>query len=170
MEKKTTSAVSAGLITAAILVILALVLYFTKLHGERWGQYAGLTIYMVAIVIGISNHAKQTDYRAGFGILFSYGFRMVAVVISMMVLYTVASVYLFPDVKKEFLEFNRSAALKLQEKTPAEVEEDIRMLSKNYIILIIMGQLFYYMVLGAIAAATGAIIAKKNPPSALEKQ
>ncbi|MDF2189190.1 DUF4199 family protein [Paraflavitalea sp. CAU 1676] len=164
MEKKTTSAVTAGLITAATLIVLALLLYFTKQHGEKWGQYAGLTIYMVSIVIGISIHAKQTGHSASFGILFSYGFRMVAVVISMMVLYTIASVYLFPEVKSEFLEFNRAAALKLQDKTPAQIDEDIRMLSKNYMILIIMGQLFYYMVLGAIAAVTGSIIAKKSAP------
>lgn len=162
MEKKPTSAVKAGLITSLVLIVLALVLYFTKQHDQKWGQYAGLTLYMLAIVIGISIHGKESGYRAGFGLLFSFGFRMVAVVISMMVLYTIASVYMFPDVKREFLEFNRAAALKLQDKTPAQVEDDIRMLSKNYIILIIMGQLFYYMVLGAIASATGALITKKN--------
>lgn len=170
MEKKTISAVKAGLITGLALIALALVVYFAKLNEEKWTQYLGLTIYMLSIVAGINIYGKQTGRTASIGELFSFGFRMVAVVICLMVLYTVASNYMFPEVKQAFLDYQRAEALKAQNATEAQIDEDIRNLSKNYTILIIMGQLFWYMVLGAVASVTGAVIAKKIPTSTFQNQ
>lgn len=170
MEKKSISAVTAGLITAAILIIIALVVYFAKLTDEKWTQYLGLTVYMLAIVTCINIHAKQVGHAASFGQLIGFGFRMIPVIIVMMVLYTVASVYMFPEVKQAFLEYQRTEALKLQNNTEAQIDENIKALSKNYTILIVMGQLFFYMVCGALATVTGAVIAKKIPTSTLQNQ
>lgn len=169
MEKKTISAVTGGLITAAVLIVIALVVYFAKLTDEKWTQYLGLTVYMLAIVTCINIYAKQAG-QTSFGQLIGFGFRMIPVIIVMMVLYTVASTYMFPEVKQAFLEYQRSEALKLQNNTEAQIDENIKNLSKNYTILIVMGQLFFYMVCGALATVTGAVIAKKIPTSTLQNQ
>lgn len=170
MEKKMTSAVTAGLITAATLIVLALVIYFAKLNDEQWPQYLGIGLYMVAIVAFIQLHAGQTGGNASFGQLIGFGFRIIPVVIILMILYTVASVYLFPEVKQAFLDYQRTEALKLQNNTEMQIDENIKNLSKNYTILIVMGQLFFYMVGGALATVTGAVIAKKNPTTTLQNQ
>ncbi|WP_276481344.1 DUF4199 domain-containing protein [Paraflavitalea pollutisoli] len=170
MEKKTISAVTAGLITAAILIVLALVIYFTKRNEEQWPQYLGIGVYMVAIVAFINIHANQVGRTASFGQLLGFGFRIIPVVIILMVLYTVASNYMFPEVKQNFLDYQRTEALKLQNNTEAQIDENIKNLSKNYTILLVMGQLFFYMVGGALATVTGAVIAKKIPTSTLQNQ
>ncbi|AXY74430.1 DUF4199 family protein [Paraflavitalea soli] len=168
MEKKTTSAVTVGFLTGLVLVVLALVVYFTKLYLEKWGQYLGLGIFMAAIIWAVINHGKETNHSAGFGTLFGFGFKTVAVVICIMVIYTALSGYLFPDVKEAIIENSRAEALKQPNVSEADVEQGLQMFAKNYTMFIIMIILFWYLVLGVIASLIGAAVTKKIPQSPFE--
>lgn len=164
MEKKPTSAVTIGLLAALVLIVLALVVYFANLYTEKWAQYLGIIIFAVAVIWGVVNHGKETGYQATFGGLFGFGFKIVAVITCLMILYTIVSGYLFPDVKEKIMEQARNEAAKNPSADPNQIEQGMQMFERNYTMFLVLGLVFWYVISGAIASLIGAAVTKKRPP------
>lgn len=163
MEKKITSPVNAGLIISLILIVFTLILYFTGLYLQQWTQYFAFAIFVGGIIWCVRNHGKETDYTATFGNLFGYGFKMVAVITCVMILYTVISGYIFPEIKEKMLENATEQALKNPKADEEQVRKGMEMFANNYNLFIIMGLLFWYLAMGAIASLIGAAVTRKSP-------
>lgn len=170
MEKKTTSAVTIGLLLTLVLIVYGLVIYFAKLYTEKWIQYPGTLIFAAAIVWAVINHGKENNNQVGFGGLFGFGFKITAVVTCLMIVYTVISGYIFTDVKDVLMEQARNEALKNPNADPGQVEQGMQMFEKNYTLFIVLGLLFWYIICGAIASLIGAALTKKNPQSPFVNQ
>lgn len=164
MEKKTTSAVTIGVLVSLVLIVLALVIYFAKMYTAKWAQYLGICIFAGAIIWAVINHGKETGHQAGFGSLFGFGFKVAAVITCIMILYTIASGYLFPDVKETIMEQARAEAAKNPNADPGQVEQGMQMFERNYTLFIVLGLIFWYVISGAIAALIGAALTKRRPP------
>lgn len=164
MEKKPTSAVTIGLLAGLILIVLALVVYFANLYTEKWAQYLGIIIFCVAVIWGVINHGKETNNQSTFGTLFGFGFKIVAVITCLMILYTVVSGYLFPDVKEKLMEQARNEAAKNPSADPNQIEQGMQMFERNYTMFLVLGLVFWYVISGAIASLIGAAVTKKRPP------
>lgn len=168
MEKKVTSSVMMGLMVALVLIVISLVTYFTGVYTESWNQYLGFVILFAAILISVLIHAKEVDYRDTFGKLFGFGFKVAATATCIMILYVVLSSFLFPDVKTKIMEVARENALKQPNANPDQVEQGMQFFEKNFTLFVILGIIFWYLVIGCVASLIGAAVAKKRPASEFE--
>lgn len=163
MEKKITSPVNAGIIISLILIVLTLVLYFTNLYTQQWSQYIGFVIFLGGIIWAVRNHGKELDYTATFGNLFGFGFKTAAVITCIMILYTILSGYIFPDIKEKIIANATEQALAKPGVNEEQVRKGMEMFANNYNLFIIMGILFWYLAIGAISSLVGAALTKKTP-------
>lgn len=166
MEKKITSPVNAGIIISLILIVLTLVLYFTNLYTQQWSQYIGFVIFLGGIIWAVRNHGKELDYTATFGNLFGFGFKTAAVITCIMILYTILSGYIFPDIKEKIIANATEQALAKPGVDEEQVRKGMEMFANNYNLFIIMGILFWYLAIGAISSLVGAALTKKTPKPA----
>jgi di/tricarboxylate transporter len=168
MEKKVTSAGLMGLLIGLILIAYSLAMYFTDLYMETWNQYAGIALFFAAILIAILLHAKEVDNQTTYGKLFGFGFKVTAIVVLLMVIYAFLSNYIFPDVKTRFIEAARENAFKDPKaaENKEAIEKGLEMWEKNFMVFLIGGMIFSYLVIGCIASLIGAAIPKKRPPVA----
>jgi Protein of unknown function (DUF4199) len=164
MEKKTTSGVTIGIMIALVLTVLSLVIYFTKLYTETWGQYLGLCIFAGAIIWAVVNHGKERNHEATFGNLFGFGFKVAVVVTCLMILYTVLAGYLFPDVKRTIIDTAREKALSQPNVDKDQLEKGMAVFEKSYTLFIILGLIFWYLIIGAVSSLIAAGVTKKKPP------
>jgi hypothetical protein len=169
MEKKQTTAVTAGIILALILIVLALVTYFTGMYMQSWSQYIGFVIIVGGIIWAVTNHGKEKEYTETFGQLFSYGFKVTAVITCLMILYTLISGFVFPEIKEKIIEAARTQALKNPGANEDAIEQGMNMFAKNYNLFIILGILFWYLLMGVISSLIGAAITKKQPKNSFDQ-
>jgi hypothetical protein len=165
MEKKPTSSVVSGLFISLVLIVFALVVYFANLYTAKWAQYAGTLIFVGAVIYAVINNGKENKNQVTFGNLFAFGFKVVAVVTCMMILYTILSGVIFPDVKEKVMENARMEALNNPNPnaTPEQIEQGMKLFENNYTLFLIFGLSFWYLISGVIAALIGAGVAKKEP-------
>jgi hypothetical protein len=170
MEKKSTSPVLAGLTVSLILIVFNLVLYFTKLYTQSWVQWCALALLLGGIIWAVVNNANEKDHRVTFGNLFAFGFKVAAVITCIMLLYTVLSGFLFPDVKEKIIEMSRQQALARPGADEDQVDKGMEIFAKNYTLFLVIGLIFWNLVIGVIASLIGAAVSKKNPPTEFENQ
>lgn len=169
MEKKPMTAVFAGLILGLIMIVLSLITNFTGMYLQSWNQYVGFAIIVGGIIWAVYNHGKETGNTTPFGGLFAFGFRVTAVVTCLMILYTVLAGTLFPEVKTKIIEVARQQALQQPNANEAQIEQGMNMFAKNYTLFLIMGILFWYLIIGAISSLVAAAITKKKTQNTFDQ-
>jgi hypothetical protein len=170
MEKKITSPVLAGIVVSLILIVYNIVVYLTGLYTQKWCQYLGLVLLLGGIIWAVVNNGNEKDHRVSFGNLFGFGFKVTAVITCLILLYTVLSGFLFPDIKVKMIELARQNALSQQGANEDQVEKGMEMFEKNYTLFIVIGLLFWYLIVGVVSSLIGAAVSKKNPPAEFENQ
>jgi hypothetical protein len=170
MEKKATSSTTMGLLVGLILIVCSLVIYFTGLYTETWAQYIGFVLLFGGIILSVLMHAKEVDNQTTFGKLFGFGFKVTAAVTVLMIVFVVLQGMIFPDIKTRFMEVARDQAYKYPEAAANKdaIDQNLSMVEKNFTFIVILGILFWYLVIGAIASLIGAAIPKKRPVTKFE--
>ena len=163
MEKKVTSNIVVGLIISLILIVISLVIYFTGMYTESWIQWLTSCLLLGAIIWAVINHGKERENTASFGNLFAFGFKVTAVITVIIIIYTVLSFYIFPDIKEKIIDMQRQAALQAPGANESQVEQGMAMVEKNFTLFAVIGIIFWYLVLGAVASLIGAAVTKKRP-------
>jgi hypothetical protein len=165
MEKKPTSSAVMGLLVGLILIVCSLVIYFTQLYLETWGQYIGFVLLFGVILVSVLLHSNEVAHQTTFGKLFGFGFKVTAAATVSMIVFVVLQGMIFPDIKTRFMEVAREGAYKHPEAAANKdaIEQNLQMVEKNFTFIIILGILFWYLVIGAIASLVGAAVAKKKP-------
>ncbi|MBI2730199.1 MAG: DUF4199 domain-containing protein [Sphingobacteriales bacterium] len=169
MEKKITSHVTKGLIISLILIVLGLAFYFTGLYLETWNQYVVMLIYIAAIIWGVLLYGKEKDNAVTFGNLFAHGFKTAAVITCIMILYSIAFGYIFPEMKEKIMEKAQEQMSAREGVTQAQIDAGMEMMKKSFTLFMIIGLIFWYLLAGVIASLIGAGVAKKNPPSPFQQ-
>lgn len=165
MEKKPTSSATMGLLIALVLIVISLVTYFADLYMQTWAQYIGFVLLFGGILFAVLTHAKEVQHQTTFGKLFGFGFKVTAAVTVLMILFVVLQGFVFPDVKTRFMELARENALKSPQAAgnEAAIEKNLAMVEENFTFFVILGLLFWYLVVGAVSSLIGAAVAKKRP-------
>jgi hypothetical protein len=166
MEKKPTSATVMGLLLALILVVFSLVTYFANLYMEPYVAVLSGVLLFAGILITVLLHAKEVDHRDSFGNLFGFGFKATAAATVVMIAYGILQGVIFPDIKTRFLEAQRTAAYERPEAAinREAIEKGLDMIDKNYTLMMVLGVIFWMLVIGALASLIGAAVSKKNMP------
>jgi hypothetical protein len=170
MEKKPTSSTTMGLLVGLILIVCSLVIYFTSLYTETWAQYIGFVLLFGGILLAVLMHAKEVEYQTTFGKLFGFGFKVTAAVTVLMIVFVVLQGMIFPDIKTRFIEVAREQAYNHPQAAANKdaIDQNLAMVEKNFTFIVILGILFWYLVIGAIASLIGAAIPKKRPVTEFE--
>ena len=134
-----------------------------NLYTTQWLSFLSYAIFIGGIIYGNILFANQNENNVTFGNIFAHGFKTTAVVIVITVLYTVLSLFIFPDMVDKIIEISRTAMAKNPQMTDEMIEQGIAMTKKLFLPFAIAGAIFFTGFFGAIGSLIGAAVAKKNP-------
>ena len=163
MDKQITSHILKGAILGGISIIFSVIIYVFNLYTTQWLSFLSYAIFIGGIIYGNILFANQNENNVTFGNIFAHGFKTTAVVIVITVLYTVLSLFIFPDMVDKIIEISRTAMAKNPQMTDEMIEQGIAMTKKLFLPFAIAGAIFFTGFFGAIGSLIGAAVAKKNP-------
>jgi hypothetical protein len=163
MDKQITSHIVKGAILGGISILFSIIIYVFNLYTTQWLSWISYAILIGGIIYGNILFANQNENNVNFGNIFAHGFKTTAVVIVISVLYTVLSLFIFPDMVDKIIEISRTAMAKNPQMTDEMIDQAITMTKKLFLPFAIAGAIFGTGFLGAIGSLIGAAVAKKNP-------
>ncbi len=164
MENQVTSHIVKGVILSAISIVFAIVVYVFNLYEMTLLSYVNYAVFLGGLIYGGILYANQNNNNVTFGNVFAHGFKTTAVVIVITSIYTILSFkVLFPDMLDKVLEISRKKMAENPKMTDEMIEQAMAMTKKFFIPFALGGTVIGTGILGAIGAAIGAGIAKKNP-------
>lgn len=170
METKPTKPAVYGLLISLMLVILNLALYFTNQSMNRGLSSIGYIVLVGGIIYACVQYAKQLGGNVTFGNVFAHGFKVTAVAIVIMVIYTVIFVkLLYPDIIDVTLDMARKNMQEKGKMTEEQINQALEMTRKFYLPFAIGGIIIAFGIIGGIASAIGAAVAKKNPQTPFQQ-
>ena len=164
MENTVTSHIVKGAILSAISIILSVIVYVFNLYEMSWLSWINYAIFLGGLIYGAILYANQNNNNVTYGNVFAHGFKTTAVVIVITALFTVLSTkLLFPDMVDKIVDMTRKQMEKNPQMTDEMIEQGVTMTKKFFLPFALGGAIIGTGVLGAIGAAIGAGVAKKNP-------
>ncbi len=163
MDKQITSHILKGAILGGISILFSVIIYVFNLYTTQWLSFLSYAIFIGGIIYGNILFANQNENNVTFGNIFAHGFKTTAVVIVITVLYTVLSLFIFPDMVDKIIEISRTEMVKNPKLTDEMIEQGITMTKKLFLPFAIAGAIFGTGFLGAFGSLIGAAVAKKNP-------
>lgn len=164
MEKKITSRITKGVIIAALLILLDLLLqklYESVPDGTRY--LLRLLITFAGVLASCIIYSRQSGGGLAFGDVFSHGFKTTAVVAFIMAVYSFVAVkWIYPAPSAAEME----AAVRSIEQQGNTLHEEAKQMAaqaaKNRWIVYVSISLFVSLVPGLLGSLAGAAITKKN--------
>lgn len=150
-----------GLITTLAMIALSLIIHFMNISATSWPSYLLYVIYFIGIFMACKAFAKSRNGNVTYGNVFGAGFKMVAFTTLLMVLWSIISIYIFPEMKDQALEAAQTKMLE-QGVSEEQMEMSIDMTRKFFTPFLIMGAIFNYLIAGVIFTLISAAIVKKN--------
>jgi len=164
MENQVTSHIVKGVILSAISIVFAIVVYVFNLYEMSLLSYINYAVFLGGLIYGGILYSNQNNNNVTFGNVFAHGFKTTAVVIVITSIYTILSFkVLFPDMLDKVLEISRKKMAENPKMTDEMIEQAMAMTKKFFIPFALGGTVIGTGILGAIGAAIGAGVAKKNP-------
>ncbi len=162
MQQKVIPTTVKGFIIGLIMIVISIIASFMELQANGYFQWLGYGIFLVGVILSISQYGKQINYNSTFGNYFAHGFKVSALVTLMMIVFLVVFMMVFPEFKDKAME---EAKKGMAEKNMSEdqVEQALNMTKKFFMVFLIGGALLGYLLFGAIASVIGAAITKKDP-------
>src|SRR3954447_1070542 len=170
MEKKPVSPLVVGVVIGLVSILLFLIFYFTGRTFKKDAiSYLPAAVFLGLIIFFTIKWANDNNNNVTFGQCFGYGFKCTAVTAIISFIFTLIFLFIFPDIKTQFLNFQRE---QFEQNAQFSDDQRERMLSGlgNYFTLIMLGGgLFGNLIIGLVASLIGAAVAKKNPQSPFEQ-
>ncbi|SEA51524.1 Protein of unknown function [Arachidicoccus rhizosphaerae] len=152
-----------GIIIALIMIVYQLILHFTGLDKNKPLGWLNMLIFVGLIIYFTMQQSKALDGQVTFGNLFAYGFKIVAIVILIMITWSILMYkVIFPEMKEQFFQIQREAGLK-KGATEDQINAGLAVTKQYFMVFIIAGTLLYYAVLGVIGALLGGAFSKRIP-------
>lgn len=154
-----------GLITAALMIIVASVLYYSGASTDSGLQYVGYFIYAAGIMWSLFDYARSENYTGKFGDIFLQGFRCFVVVTLVMVLYMGIFSKMHPEMAKEYGKLYKEEMLKTQtNRNATEIEEIAKKAEAGYTTALVYTSVFGYLLVGAVftLAGSGLLLIRKK--------
>ena len=160
---KSVTATKMGLLTGISMILVSVIIYYTRGNFDNKLQYITYAIYVAGIVWTLLSYSKQADNQNKFGTYFSQGFKCFIVVALLMVIFTAVFLLTQPQLQNEMVVIYKAELLKTGNYTAPEMEEKIAMARKSFLPSLIMGAIFGYLVIGAmVTAITAGVLVQKN--------
>lgn len=152
-----------GLITAILMIAIALVTFYSNMPANSGFQYLVYAVYALGIVWTLVAYRLHGQYTGSFGDTFNQGFRCFIVVTLIMVLFTGLFSYLHPEFAEESSRYYREEMMKDKNNLPADIDSAVAKYKKNYTLTLVYGSIIGYLIIGAaVTAATSFIIINRR--------
>src|ERR1035437_407380 len=162
MQQKITSTTVKGFIIGLIMIAFSLTVSFLGLQSNSIFQWFGYGIFLIGIILAISQYGKQLNYNSKFGDYFAHGFKVSAVVTLLMIVFLIIFMTVFPEFKDKTMDEARKG-MTTKNLSEEQIEKAIDITRKFFMVFLIGGALLGYLLFGAIASLIGAAITKKDP-------
>jgi hypothetical protein len=169
MEKKPTSHILKGIIISLILIVLSTVGQFLGPQQAKTAGYIGYVILLAGIIWACISYSNQMDHHVTFGNIFAHGFKTSTVVTVLMVVFLFIFIMIFPEMKTKAIDAARQE-MESQNMPDSQVDTMLGFMEKSFMVFLIGGTIFFYLLIGVIASLIGAGVAKKNPPTPFGNQ
>jgi len=163
MQQAVTTTTTKGVVIALILIVIALATYFLNLSENSVVRYISFAIFIAGIIWSVTSYGKQIDYNSTFGNYFTHGFKVAALVTCIMIIYVIIFATLFPEMKEKAIEATRNGMEAKGNLSQEQITQALSITQKFFMVLMIAGTLFGYLIFGALASLIGAGITKRNP-------
>ena len=131
MENTVTTHITKGVILALIMIVVSLAAHLLNIDLESWFGWITFAIFLIAIIWSVNIYGKQMNNNVTFGNLFAHGFKVAAVFICIMFVYTLLSVYiLFPDSIDKIMQKGIDKAIQEGKMTSDQVEQSKPMMKR----------------------------------------
>ncbi len=151
-----------GLVAGILTVILAMVMHFAKLEEKPLVGWLTYIPFLAAMVMNAMNFSKTNDGYVTFKQLFGSCFKASMIVALFMVVWTVVSLYAFPEIKEKALETARIEMLKKPGMTDDTADAALNIVKKGYGTILVSSAVFGSLFIGAIFSLIGATVAQKK--------
>jgi hypothetical protein len=165
MEKKPISHFMGGLIIASILILYTIILNFSGQETNKVLTNLSYILMVAGVIFFINRFGKSVEHTASFGQLFTFGFKMSALIAIIVIFFQVIFFLVFPEYKDKIFDVARDEMIKQGKMSEDQIETGLSMMKKFFWIGLIGGSLFMFMIVGAIGSLIGAAITKRNPQS-----
>lgn len=163
MQQKITSTVTKGLVIGLVMIVITLGITFSGMAFDSTLRWLTYIVFIVGVVIAIKQYGQQINYNSTFGNYFAHGFKISALVTIIMIAYSVLFIAMFPEFKEQALEEAKKQMQANKNVSAESMEKGIDITKRFFMIAMIGGILFFYLVTGAIASLIGAAVTKKDP-------
>lgn len=161
-QTKPVSHIVAGILIAAVVVLVSLTMALTSGSSPQGGWISYLFI-ILGLVIFIQRYARANDYTLSFGELFSYGFKTSTIVTLIFVVFLIILSLAYPQMKQNVIDATRLEMEKQKGFKDSDIETVIQGIDKYFWILVIGSSMFFFVLVGALGSLLGAAITKKRP-------
>ena len=151
-----------GLITALLMTGLSFLLYYAKLSFDSPFQYIIYIVYAAGIVWTLLDFSRSGEHSNKFGSFFLQGFKCFIVVTLVMVVFTFIFNKMHPEFKDGMVDAYRADMISKGNTTPAEMETNISKAKDYYLIMLISGAIFGYLLIGATVSAIVSLLVRKR--------
>jgi hypothetical protein len=151
------SAKNIGLITAAVMVIISLVLFYQfNFSDSGTVKIICYIVFAVGIVATLLNFKFNSKAEKTFKEYFSEGFKMFVVVVLIMAVFTYIFYKLNPQIFETALAEINSYNIKDTNKTALDVEENSKQLRRAFMPMTIATNVIIYLIIGSIVTVVTA--------------
>ena len=150
-----------AVVTAIVMIIIGVGLYVGGLAFNSWSQYVGLVPFLIGILLNAVAFSKANDHFVTFGNVFGSGFKAIAIITIIMLVWSFIAVAIFPEMITKGMEMAREGMLK-KGMTDDQIDKGIEMAQSHFKLFMAMGVIFQYVFWGVIFSLVGGLIAKKK--------
>jgi hypothetical protein len=161
MEKKNQH-IMYGAMSGIGLVIISLIIYITGMTFKPGVSYISYLPFLIGIILNAIAFSKSRDGYVTFGNVFGNCFKACLIVTLIVVVWSVASTSLFPEMKAKAFEIAREGMQKNKNMTDETMDKSLEIMKKYYTPMMIGGALISTLFYGAIFSLIGAAVAKKK--------
>jgi Protein of unknown function (DUF4199) len=160
------SAAFKGLITAALMIAVILVIYYAGKDADARLPYLVYIIYALGITWTILAYRKSSSFTGKFGDCFNQGFKCFIVVTLLVAIFYGVFNYQHPEFAEESSNAYRKHVEELvakKEKLPTDIEPEVATYKKQYTLKLVSGAIFGYLIIGAaVTAATSLLLTRRK--------
>jgi hypothetical protein len=153
-----------GLAAGVGMSILGLVIHLMGLGTTRSMQYVSLIPFAVAIVLNGINFSKENEGFVTFGNVFGNCFKASMIAGIILIIYSILSMFLFPEMKVNAIDIARKEMAKNPSMTDEQIETALTITRKYWNVIMVSTMIFSSLFYGAIFSLIAGAIAKKNGP------
>jgi energy-coupling factor transporter transmembrane protein EcfT len=155
-----------GFITAALMITIMLIEFKQGENTDPRIQFVVYGTYGLGIIWTLLVYRQSGDFTGKFVDLFSLGFKCFVVVTLCIALFYGVFNYMHPEFREKMAVLLREELNKLsgeKQLLPAQIDTEVATYKKQYILKLVSGVIFGYLIMGAaVTAAVSALLMRRS--------